>query len=95
MKIEPRGKYPGVKVHLDEKECEAVLTDAKKTDKKAFLEFGLKLASKIFKLQQEKPNLLDARTDEEIRAELEEERDKAIKKLAAMDEGKDWKGIKA
>lgn len=94
MKLEPRGKYPGVKIHLDEKETRDVLDiDDKASTGKAW-DFIVKLARKIHKLQNDLPTLLEERTEEEIRAELEEERDKSIAKLAAMDKGKDWKKVK-
>jgi hypothetical protein len=55
--------------------------------------FVAKLAKKIEQLQQEIPALLEERTEQQIRKELEEERDKAIQKLAAIDGGKDWKKV--
>jgi hypothetical protein len=107
MKIEPRGKYPGVKVHLDEEECQELLKGAadnpggSKKGNGGFMDhevrilagFAVKLARKIRQLQIEMPELLDERTEEQIRKELEIERDKSAKKLAAMDKGKDWKKV--
>ena len=96
MKIEPRGKYPGVKVHLDEKETAEILTVSRaksQDDDIAMCRFVEKLGRKIRDLQAETPTLLEPRTEEEIRAELIEERDKSIAKLAAMDQGQDWKKV--
>lgn len=97
MKIEPRGKYPGVKVHLDEKECEELIKDQALNSvegERRLAKFGAKLVRKILTLQEESPTLLQPRTEDQIRAELIEERDKSIAKLAAMDQGQDWKKVK-
>lgn len=108
MKIEPRGKYPGIKVHLDEKEAETFLTlfDTVGIIDDSYLslfmfpathEQVLKLTSKIGqairKLLTESPDVLkDTRTPEEIRAALEHERDSAIEKLHKMLQGEKWNG---
>ena len=94
MHVEPRGKYPGAKVHLNEKECEILLT-AKTLDSSDPLGRKLKkllysLIEALTKLRDEEPALLDARTEDQIKAELITERDKAIAKLTAMEKGEAW-----
>ena len=61
----------------------------------AVLNFAHKLGKKIAALQKEYPSLLEERTEDEIREELEEEQKAAGDKLAAMDKGKDWKKVKS
>lgn len=100
MKIEPRGKYAGVKVHLEEDEVKNLLSGLpqKGSDQVGpgtfvvgtAVKFSHKLATKIRKLANENPNLLSPRTDEEIKAELILERDKAIEKLSLMEKGQKW-----
>lgn len=99
MKLESRGKYPGVKVHLDPEECEALLKLAEAN----FMGYGieikvpLSLASKMGKsikdLLVEQPDLLKERTPEQIAAILAKESEKAGLQLNALKNGKDWKKI--
>ena len=108
MKIEKRGKYAGVKVHLEPEECEVFLKLASDVEManssiKAqetlsgvhpnHLLLSLKLGKKINQLIKDEPNLLKARTPEEIQAELENEYESAKLKLEAINKGKDWKEI--
>lgn len=101
MNIEKRGKYPGVKVHLNPEEVGIITAlntlagkiitftpDVKEI--KRVLKLLAKLAKMIKDLEEEEPALLAERTPEEIRATLEEERDKAIEKLAKMNAGLLW-----
>lgn len=99
MEIERRGKYPGVKVHLDPEEIEAInkladflkiIDPVKSTSARPGQKLIIKLDSKIAAQVAEDPTTLAKRTEDEIRATLEKERDSAIKKLAAMDDGKEW-----
>lgn len=115
MKIEKRGKYPGVKVHLDGDEARRIMEDcveltsfnAKLLAKGlknlgqnegevqgmiTALEHASKLAKKIAKEFKDYPSLFDERTEEEIKVELETEFKASGDKLAAMNNGKDWKG---
>ena len=86
MKLERRGKYPGVKVHLEPEECSAVTDDV-----------GIccppiikKLRKLIKRAMKDDPSLFDDRTDDEIREELEVERDKSIEKLEKLNGGGKW-----
>ncbi len=99
MKLEPRGKYPGVKIHLDEKEVEALKVSGQLiggepipnlTVDHPFYRFGQKLSRKIHALMAEHPDLLMPRTPEQIKAELQLEQQKAADKLAKMAEGAKW-----
>lgn len=92
MQIERRGKYPGVKVHLDEDECKqlaALATSEPLTGNKTS-KVVMKLAGKIAAQLKEDKTTLQARTEEEIITELQTERDKAIEKLSKLAAGKAW-----
>jgi hypothetical protein len=100
MKIEKRGKYPGVKVHLEPDEC-ALLVGVKSVDMGhqpgvknpsivAAFKFTAKLGEKIRKLQADEPDLLEERTLEQIREELELELRKAKEKLEKLNQGQIW-----
>jgi hypothetical protein len=95
MKIESRGKYPGVKIHLDAEECELLLNivHGKAKDKDA-IHFSSKLGKKIDSLISDHPNLLKERTEEEIAATLMKEFTESKEKLASIKQGKDWKKVK-
>ena len=104
MKIEKRGKYAGVKVHLEPEECEAFVAFAADAEKAGLMgkkipvnmsSFSLsaKLGKKIKNLMEDEPALLKERTPEEIQHELEVEYESAALKLKALAKGKDWKEI--
>lgn len=88
MKLEPRGKYPGIKIHLDEVEVKA-LTNPPPSEMEAFA-FTTRLGKKIRALMAEFPDLLAPRTEEQIKAELQLELEKSQLKLAKMAEGAKW-----
>ena len=91
MKLEARGKYAGVKVHLDKDECLAILTPVSD----AWLErFCMKLKRKIEKLQKETPRLLEDKTEEEVIAALSKEAVESKLKLDAIGASADWKKVK-
>jgi hypothetical protein len=103
MKLETRGKYPGVKVHLDPDEVNIILDyfnieavgvytgPGHPADKiEALLK---KMNKELRKLQENEPTLLEERTPEQIAAILAKEAEAATLKLARMKEGKDWKKI--
>lgn len=99
MEIERRGKFPGVKIHLDPAEVKAIgplasflekIDPIKSVDARPGQKVVIKLASKIAQQLKEDSSTLQQRTPEEIRTELETERDKAIEKLARLDAGKKW-----
>lgn len=102
MKIEARGKYPGVKVHLDGEEAQMFLdfignqTAIKVTEKAnpTVAQFATKLGKKVQKLIGEFPNLLSERTPEQIKESLNGDLEKIHDQLAAMSSGKDWKKVK-
>lgn len=101
MKIEKRGKYPGVKVHLEPDEAKVYIQFAKDITTSGqklkgditYVSLSAKLGTKISKLIEEDPTLLEARTEEEIKHELEVELESAQLKLKALNKGKDWKEI--
>ena len=102
MKIEARGKYAGVKVHLDGDEAQDFLDYFNANMKGASFKgeinilpkFALKLGEKITRLIKEVPNLLEDRTDEQVEEALQADLEKIEKQLAAKGEGKDWKKVK-
>ena len=101
MKIEARGKYAGVKVHLDGDEAQQFLDlvrlkgegkQANKAEERA-ITFAHKLGKKIDKLIEEVPNLLEDRTEEQIQASMEKDLDKILEQKKAIAAGKDWKKV--
>ena len=101
MKVEPRGKYAGVKLHLDKDECQKLLnfyTSAQDTASGIILSAGTKfllgMGKKVKDLLIDHPNLLHDRTDDEIHATLCKEAGESKLKLEAMGKGLDWKKIK-
>lgn len=102
MEIERRGKYPGVKVHLNPEEIEAVKALSVILATKSAWEPGntlltksgrklvIKIAEKIAEELAADPLLLAPRNEEDIRTVLIKERDSAIAKLAKMDQGVAW-----
>ena len=104
MKIEARGKYAGVKVHLDGDEAEWFLGALDVGDKilstkplpqvaAESLKFAVKLGRKIAKLVKDVPNLLKDRTEEQITAALTGDQEKIIAQLEALKKGKNWKKV--
>jgi hypothetical protein len=106
IKVEPRGKYGGVKVHLDPEDCQHLiaLADAGKTDNFAVLKgagpiiqipFGLayKMGKSIKDLLAKEPGLLQDRTPEQVAAILAKESEKAALQLEAVKKGKAWQTV--
>lgn len=101
MKIEKRGKYPGVKVHLDPEECEAFIGLAKdaaqveilKTPVKTYLTISLKIGKKLMGIAKDEPDFLIERTPEQVKESLLKDQAKIVEQLKAMDTGKDWKKV--
>lgn len=101
MKAESRAKYPGVKLHLDDKEClkslawlakrkqegnsQAVLIDA--------VELAKEVAKIIRDIQADKPEVFAVRTEEEVEAALLKDKAKIEAQLSTMKSGKDWKAV--
>jgi hypothetical protein len=98
IKLERRGKYPGVKVHLDKDQCLVVqrYMTAPRPDgaKAAFKALTAEIAETINALLTDDPSVLEERTEEQIIKELEIERQKSEAKLKKLAAGKDWKTIK-
>ena len=98
MNIERRGKYPGVKIHLDEVETRRVLDVLFGPGPVGAIQAAnaFKIVAKMAKLIEkelvEDPALLDARTEAEILAELLLEREKANEKIARIEAGLMWNG---
>lgn len=98
MKIESRGKYPGVKVHLDPEECELLMNLAQdvalaSAPVKDHIALASKMGKKILALREEEPTLLEERTPEQIKAILAKESEKARLQLEALNKGKGLKDL--
>lgn len=93
MKLERRGKYPGIKVHFDPEECQQIC------DRLEWLSIyhpdnQIKPLRKLRKLIKraidDDPTLFDDRTEDEIKKELKIERDKSTARLKLMNAGGKW-----
>jgi len=95
IKFERRGKYPGVKIHLDREECEALVGKPHNIPltTKAF-ELAAMIRKKLIRAIEEDPSILEERTEEEIKATLMKEYVESEKKLAHIKDGLDWKKVK-
>ncbi len=86
MKVEPRGKFGGVKIHLDGEEAQTLTNwpdnSTFETDH-AVLGLALKMRKKILQLMKEDPNVLTDRTPEQVQAILIKEAEKAQLQLQA------------
>lgn len=96
MKAEARGKFSGVKIHLDAEECKEILAyyhSAHPVDtfNTASHKFVTKLGKKIKALLVEHPDLLEERTEEQVQAALLRDHGKIEKQLEALANGLDWK----
>jgi len=91
MKIESRGKYPGVKVHLEPSECETFLAlykDSKTIgagNKGTYFGLAVTLGEEINSLLQDHPTVLKPRSDEEIAEALKKEASAAALKLRRLE----------
>lgn len=98
MKVEPRGKFGGVKIHLDPEEAK-VLIQAETVDMGyqpgpnptviPTWKLALKMGKKIKDLLQEDPSLLQDRTPEQVIAILAKESEKAALQLQQAKAGLD------
>lgn len=102
MKIEPRGKYGGVKIHLEPEECELFLALAGKIGtyapeneelKKQIFGFSSKMGMKIKDLLAKEPDLLAERTPEQVKAILAKEVEKAKMQLDQVNAGLSHKEV--
>lgn len=101
MKVETRGKYPGVKLHLEPDEAKVLINYFDEDACGHQLDvhdiapstLALKMGKKIKDLLAHEPGLLDDRSPEQIAAILAKEAEKAALQLEAMKKGEDWKKI--
>lgn len=100
IKAEPRGKYAGVKLHLDEVDSKELLDwyklynsgNAGSTVSGAVpLKFSIQICKAIRDLLLEHPDMLKSRTPAQIKAALEGDQAKIQQQLQALAKGKDWK----
>lgn len=90
MKVESRGKYPGVKLHLEPEEVETVLSWKDFDGTHPLLR---KMGKKIAELQEETPNLLTERTPAEVEAILVKEVEKQSIQLKRLRNGQEYSKI--
>ena len=104
MKAESRGKYPGMKLHLDGPECKDLLNWLKlhelagavgvnDTQKKFPKMFTTAVVKTLRNLLLEHPNMLEDRTEAEVQAALKKDQAKIHKQLGKMAVGGDWKEV--
>lgn len=89
MKIEKRGKYAGIKLHLDREECTALMEPGMS----AYNLLSL-IRSKVCDAITDDPTILDDRSEEEIHATLSKEAIESKLKLEKMGLKEDWKKVK-
>jgi len=104
MKIEPRGKFGGIKVHLDPQETQDLVGFAEnmnkhggyhaptltiKTNAVPFV-FAETLRQKVTKLLLKFPDLYEDKSPEKVKEELQLEIKKSTLKLGEMANGIKW-----
>lgn len=98
MKVETRGKYPGVKIHLDAEECEKIIEGTADNPKgpkyydheiNILMPISIKMGKMIRNLIAENPRLLQERSKEEVLAILAKESEKSALQLATLKRGGD------
>lgn len=90
MKIERRGKYAGIKLHLDREECLKITSPNPFVRDKMLWEIRDKVRDAI----TDDPTILDDRSEEEIHATLSKEAIESKLKLEKMGLKEDWKKVK-
>lgn len=99
MKLEARGKFGGVKIHLDAEECKAFLKQYPPqgvwipSTANFALTFPRVFAKKLRTLLLEVPDLLKDKSPEQVAQVLTHEAEKAAAKLAALKKGEAWQEI--
>ncbi len=97
IKVESRGKYAGVKLHLEPDECEVLLKALNQDHHSPLVEsvvpLSLKMGKKIKTLLAEDPDLLTDRSPERVAAILVKEVEKASAQLDALRNSSDWKHL--
>lgn len=105
-KLEPRGKYSGVKIHLTGEESRRFMELYERIqvqhsthaftnyeDENFSFKFVTSLGKKIRKLLVECPHLFEDRTKEQIEEALKTEQEQAALKLNALQKGEKWNQI--
>lgn len=96
-KCERRGKWPGTKIHLGA-DTSQLLIDLYKTPtidiREDVYDLCISIGKCLSKLIVEYPDMLEDRTPEQVKAELENEFESSKQKLEAIASKKDWKEIK-
>ena len=96
MSIFPRGKYAGVKIHLDGEETAEILQyfeTAKGIPVSLPHKHVIRLGKKIKALMFEVPDLLKERTEEQVKKALLKDQAKIVEQLEALQQGEDWKHV--
>lgn len=103
MEAEARGKYAGVKLHLDAKECQNLLdwveklgglSKLMKNEQNGLERYVIRTVKALKDLMLEHPDVLKDRTEEQIAAALARDAAKIEKQQAAMKSKQDWKKVK-
>ena len=81
MKLEKRGKFAGVKIHLDAEECRRMIT----TSAVGATPLCIDIQKLIKDAIRQDPTILENRTSAEIEATLAKERSKAEQRLRNLD----------
>jgi hypothetical protein len=101
MKVEPRGKYGGVKIHLEPEECNKLMQAAENATKHGTpapwivvpLNLAIQMGKSVKELLESEPALLEDRTPEQVAAILAKEAEKAALQLNAVKSGKQWQKV--
>ena len=86
MKLERRGKFAGVKLHLTAKECQDILSFKQNVMYYIPLYIQKDMGNLIKKAITKDPTILVKRTPEQIKEALENEQEKSEARLSALDE---------
>lgn len=101
MKLEPRGKFGGVKIHLDANETqqllnataapfEGALHKVPVTNLQISAQLADRMGRKVRELMKEHTDLLQDKSPEQVAKELQLEIDKSQKKLQLLAGGNKW-----
>jgi hypothetical protein len=105
IKVEKRGKYGGVKIHLDPEDCKRLiqasedLTQLSKLQQLGTvglsvpLKMAIRMGKSIKALLEKEPDLLEDRTPEQVAAILAKEVEKAQMQLNAVKAGTQWQKV--
>ena len=103
IKVETRGKYAGVKIHLDAEESEELIkyyetflpniTKGVLQTLEPHVRIARKMGKQIKALLVEDPNLLKERTPEQIAAILAKDHEKTAMQLNQLKSGQKWQKV--